>query len=72
MLISFALVYMSIVNGIYKRFDEGKNIISCIKLFLILQSTIISCEGEDYECPINTLCAEKLRIVNKVLLFILH
>ncbi|KAM0949953.1 putative peptidase S10, serine carboxypeptidase, alpha/Beta hydrolase [Dioscorea sansibarensis] len=36
-----------------------------IKLLLILQSTIICCEGEDYENPTNSLCAEKLRVVNK-------
>ncbi|KAH7667057.1 Peptidase S10 serine carboxypeptidase protein [Dioscorea alata] len=31
----------------------------------LYESTIISCEGEDYESPTNTLCAEKFRIVNK-------
>ncbi|XP_039140560.1 serine carboxypeptidase-like 7 isoform X2 [Dioscorea cayenensis subsp. rotundata] len=31
----------------------------------LYESTIISCEGEDYESPTNTVCAEKLRVVNK-------
>ncbi|KAH7689758.1 Peptidase S10 serine carboxypeptidase protein [Dioscorea alata] len=31
----------------------------------LYESTIISCEGEDYGSPTNTPCAEKLRVVNK-------